>query len=264
LQLDYDNSEERRIQKESFKVVQNPAHDFVEYGAYSMNWPLFSFGDFLGNIYVVNLFDRSIMYRIPMGEHKDRKLEEVKDIDIKICCTYITQNAKLYILVLQTPADKKLGTYKLYELDLLLSSSNFNVEYHEKRFRAVYQDKEEMSLEIGQEQLLLEYDEDVKLEKSNRDGMCLLEDPFQLIVRDSDRFSTMGFRKRTFAFILHGRKLLFWMQNDEEANKVSIIQEDIHARRLRQISSDAFAFQVQSHKDDPGEIKKLQMHFMTY
>ena len=54
--------------KESFKVLKNPANSYFDYGAYSMFWPLFTFGDFLGNIYIMNLFDRSTMHRVPLSE----------------------------------------------------------------------------------------------------------------------------------------------------------------------------------------------------
>lgn len=96
-QEEYDKRNEYKLLKDSYRLIEYNAHDFVEYGAYSMNWPLFSFGDFLGNVYIVNFFDRSIMYRIPIHEFADKQageepklrntLSECKDVDVKICCT---------------------------------------------------------------------------------------------------------------------------------------------------------------------------------
>jgi hypothetical protein len=72
-------------------MLHNDAHDYFEYGCYAMNWPLFTFGDFLGNIYVVNAFDRYIMYRIPIDKER-KELAHAKKDDLKICSTYLTPN----------------------------------------------------------------------------------------------------------------------------------------------------------------------------
>lgn len=78
----------------------------------------------------------------------------------------------------------------------------------------------------------------------------------------------MGFRKRTFAFMLHGRNLIYWMQSDDPDmfNRVTLVQRNVHARRLRQLSEDEFVYQVfdADRREYPGEIMKIHIQFMTY
>ena len=64
----------------------------------------------------------------------------------------------------------------------------------------------------------------------------------------------MGQRQKTFAFILHFDKLIYWIQDEpmEIGKKVLLAQDGVWARRLRQIDANSFAFMVKKDEEDPG------------
>ena len=100
-------------------------HELSEFGAYSMSFPFLSFADFLGNVYVVNLFDKNTMYRIPVEQNR-KLMNDCSRSDLKICCTCITPNNRLYVLTYKSQG------YSLYKIDLLSKCSNFNVQRFEQ------------------------------------------------------------------------------------------------------------------------------------
>ena len=99
LKLDYDNRKEQKELKAAMKITGEWAHDYNEYGAYSMNWPYFCFGDFLGNVYAVNMFDKGIMYRIPIIGLNANRLSDTINSDFRICATYTTMHMRVFVLI---------------------------------------------------------------------------------------------------------------------------------------------------------------------
>ena len=155
--------------------------------------------------------------------------------------------------------------------------TNFDTECFENEKRVKYKIKESSKIVSPKHEkladgikLVLEYDERQTFEHNDEGPIqgshknILLEDAFQLFVRDSDASDESGFRKRTFAFIIHGEHLLRWMQTDDDwkAQKIQLVQSHVYARRLRLIDSDSFEFLVKK-ENCSDQIMRVNTHFMT-
>lgn len=165
------------------------------------------------------MFDKHMIYRIPIANLSKESQKEVLKQDLKIICTFISSNHRLYALVFK---DRK---FRLHQIGVQFKGTNFNTDDFEKRLR---EGREYESFMFGDP--ILEYDEDQTFNGEKVE----LEDAFQLFVRDAE-LSTMGSRKKCFAFILHGTNLIYWMQENEnvKGEKVLLVQENVRARRLR-------------------------------
>jgi hypothetical protein len=138
-----------------------------------------------------------------------------------------------------------------------VSADNFNVEAFEEKLH----DPEAFNEEMKLEKPILVYDEQQQF--PDDESADYLEDPFQMLVRDGDNGNTLGMsaRKKTYVFMLHGRKLVYWVQGED---RVGLVQDNVVARRLRVLSNESFVYLSQKDQNDPGEIKKVQIHYLTH
>ena len=66
------------------KDYDQHVHSTIDFGSFSMAWPLVAFGDAKNSIYIINCFHKEIIYRVEIP-HDEKS-------NVQVAQTYITDN----------------------------------------------------------------------------------------------------------------------------------------------------------------------------
>ena len=76
-------------------------HEHFDFGAFSFTWPILTFADSFGNIFVANCHDKTTINRIKLDKcFIDNDLGQETKESMKICRTFVSSKRNLYVLVL--------------------------------------------------------------------------------------------------------------------------------------------------------------------
>jgi hypothetical protein len=135
---------------QKFKVVDYTTckHEYAEYGAFFMEWPLFTFGDSFGNLFVYNAYKNYMIQRIPLDP-------EGKKTDLRICKIFIASDYNMYVMTYSE------GYFHLYAINLRTYANMGLVEEFEnaimERIKAGGNKTETLSRLIKVSEPILEY-----------------------------------------------------------------------------------------------------------